>query len=94
MTSKAQNASHTILVYIEFSKNTAALFEAEGRLDLDMLRALPRAVTIQRIVLPKALSLVVLKLQDVIIGENGVECTHSFSVLFLTTAGESTVTSK
>lgn len=94
MTSKAQNASHMILIYSKFPRNTAVLSDVEGRLDFDMFRALPRAVTVQSIELLRALSLVAPKSQDVIIGENGVKCTHGFSVLFLTTTGESTVTTK
>lgn len=63
-------------------------------LDFDMFRALPRAVTVQSIKLLRALSLVAPRSQDIIIGENRVNCAHGFSVLFLTAAGESTVTSK
>lgn len=41
-----------------------------------------------------AVFLVVPKLQDVTIGENGVKYRQDLSVLFLTTAGESIIISK
>lgn len=56
--SKSQNAFHMILTYVEFSKNTTALLTVEGRSDFGMSRALPRAVTFQRITSLRAAPLV------------------------------------
>ena len=70
------------------------LLEVKGRLDLDTFRALPRAVTIRSISLPRTPSLAVHKLQYVAVREYGVKCTQGLSVVFLTTTGESTTTSK
>lgn len=49
LTFKAQNASHMILIYSELPENTVVLSDVEERLDFDMFRALPRAVTEQSI---------------------------------------------
>lgn len=38
-----------ILIYIAFSRNATALLAVGGRSDFDRFRALPRAVTVQRI---------------------------------------------
>lgn len=58
-----------------------------------MFRALPRAFIIQMIASWMAVFLVVPKMQDVTIGENGVTYREDLSVLFLTT-GESIIISK
>lgn len=76
LTFKPRSALPVILIYVEFYRNATALLKVKGRSDFDMFGPLPRAVTIQSIMSPRAASLMAPESPANLCVHLGCSCCH------------------